>query len=171
MSAGRNWERTLFYCHTCDAIGDDRECSCEDKAGWGSIAMATVSNVDKLLDQRDERDAEIERLRALLSDQINAAPGIGDNISVQGIVSSRNHEPLVHMRAGEAAWQFSLAQAREHAMDTLAATIEAERDAATIAFLKAAGSDDHEAGGFLMALRDHRVAWVRDNAVLGGDPR
>lgn len=114
---------------------------------------------------------EVRRLRAMLAEQMDAAPGIGPELTVEGIVTSRDRTPLVRMRAGEAAWQFSLAQAREHAMDTLAAAVEAERDAATIAFLKAAGSDDQEAGGFLMALRDHRVTWIRDNAVLDSDPR
>lgn len=114
---------------------------------------------------------EVKRLRHLLAQQMEAAPGVAPSISVVGIVRSTDREPAVQMRAGEAAWEMTLAEAREHAADTLAAAVEAERDAATIAFLFSTGMDEQEAGGFLLALRDHRVRWMADNAVVDGDPR
>lgn len=105
---------------------------------------------------------EVRRLRALLSEQMAAAPGVGPDVTVQGIVGIKDGAPLVSMRAGEAARQFSPGEARHHAMLVLDAAVEAERDAATIAFLRGTGADDQEAGGFLMAMRDHRKSWIDD---------
>jgi hypothetical protein len=103
---------------------------------------------------------EVLRLRALLSEQMTAAPGVGEEVVVEGVVGMRDGRPLVHMRAGEAAWQFTPAQAREHAVATLERAIEADRDAATVAFLREAGMDDQGVGGFLMAMREHRTVFI-----------
>jgi hypothetical protein len=106
---------------------------------------------------------EVVRLRAMLAEQMTAAPGIGEEVEVQGVVGMRDGKPHVHMRAGEAAWMLTPPEALEHALKTLAAAIEAERDAATIAFLQrpeGLAFDEQTAGGFLMAMRDHRDAWT-----------
>lgn len=79
---------------------------------------------------------EVLRLRGVLEQQMSAAPGIGDEVVVEGIVGVMTGLPIVTMRAGEAAWQFTPAQAREHALATLERAIEAERDAAVITGLR-----------------------------------
>lgn len=113
---------------------------------------------------------EVLRLRALLSQQMEAAPGVAPEITVQGMVASRTGEPAVQMRAGEAAWQMTPAQARQHALIVLDAAVEAERDAATVAFMDKVARDGGDtgeeaerfAGGFLAAMREHRRDWLRD---------
>jgi hypothetical protein len=113
---------------------------------------------------------EVGRLRALLEQQLAAAPGVGTEVTVQGIVSGTSGEPLVTMRAGEAVWQMTTAQARQHALIILDAAVEAERDAATVAFMRQMaldGGDSQEeaeryAAGFLAMMRDHRRDWFRD---------
>jgi hypothetical protein len=108
---------------------------------------------------RDELVREVLRLRAMLREQMEAAPGVGDSIEVDGIVAVRDDKPLVRMRGGEATWSFTPEQAREHALATLCAAIEAERDASTIAFLKETGADMAGIGSFMTALRQHRTEW------------
>jgi hypothetical protein len=105
---------------------------------------------------------EVQRLRHLLDQQMSAAPGIGDEVIVEGIVSITTGLPVVTMRAGEAAWQFTPAQAREHGYATIERAIEAERDAATIAFLRGADFDEQAAGSFLQSVRQHRQQWTAD---------
>lgn len=114
---------------------------------------------------------EVKRLRAMLSQQMEAAPGIGEAVDVVGIVGMRDGAPLVQMRAGEAAWQMSPLDARRHALLVLNAASEAERDAATVEFMREyAGKDATEdeaqmfAASFLNALRDHR------QQAIPGDP-
>jgi hypothetical protein len=104
--------------------------------------------------------AEVLRLRALLSEQMTAAPGVGEEVVVEGVVGMRDGRPWVHMRAGEAAWQLTPEQAREHAVATLERAIEADRDAATVAFLRETGMDEQDAGRFLMAMREHRTVFI-----------
>lgn len=121
-----------------------------------------------------ELEREVMRLRALLEQQMSAAPGVGDEITVDGIVSASTGRPVVAMRAGEASWQLSPSQARRHALIVLDKAVEAERDAATVAFLRevaaANGEDEDEqiqsAGSWLMAMRSHRDDWLE--AMLGG---
>lgn len=111
---------------------------------------------------------EIHRLRALLDEQMSAAPGIGEEVTVQGIVAVSSGKPVVSMRAGEAAWQMTPAGARQHALVVLDAAVEAERDAATVAFLRemgeASGQAEEEqirtAAGFLQQMREHRDNWL-----------
>lgn len=112
---------------------------------------------------KNELVREVLRLRAMLGEQMSAAPGIGEEVEVQGVVGIRDGKPQVHMRAGEAAWMLTPTEALEHALKTLAAAMEAERDAATIAFLTdphGPAFDEQTAGGFLMGMRDHRQAWT-----------
>ncbi len=109
---------------------------------------------------------EVRRLRRLLEDQLQAAPGVGTEVTVQGIVSVSTGEPVVDMRAGEAAWQMTPAQARQHALIVLDAAVEAERDAATMAFMRSMDGDEPDedaertAGAFLHAMREHRKDWL-----------
>lgn len=103
---------------------------------------------------------EVRKLRALLEQQMSAAPGIGDEVTVDGIVGMASQEPIVVMRAGEAAWQFTPAQARQHALLVLDKAVEAERDAATVAFLREGDFPDETVGGFLVGMREHRQDWL-----------
>lgn len=110
---------------------------------------------------------EIVKLRGLLSDQLAAAPGTGPEVTVQGIVGLTTREPIVQMRAGEAAWQMTTAQARQHALIILDAAVEAERDAATMAFFAKMDEDKDEpdeqsAAAFLHMMREHRKEWLND---------
>src|SRR4051794_30942682 len=121
-----------------------------------SHAMSTNDPKDM---SKNELVREVRRLRHLLSEQMGAAPGVGESVDVQGIVLSKNREPVVRVRAGEASWDWALDQAREHALDVLAAATEADRDAATIAFLESGDFDRDTAGAFLAAMREHRAVW------------
>jgi hypothetical protein len=106
---------------------------------------------------------EVVRLKHLLADQMEAAPGVGREVMVQGSVSSTTKKPFVKMRAGEAAWQMTPAQARQHALIILDAAVEAERDAATIAFVEnIMGQDEQAAGAFLLGMREHRIEWIEE---------
>lgn len=108
---------------------------------------------------------EVKRLRHMLAEQLDAAPGVGPEVVVQGIVASRDGTPLVQMRTGEAAWQMSPLDARRHALIVLNAATEAERDAATVEFLSTFSDGDEQfVGGFLAAMRDHR------QQAIPGDP-
>lgn len=104
---------------------------------------------------------QVVRLQALLSDQLAASPGTSDELTVQGIVSSTTGQPVVQFRNGEVAWQQDPATARAHALQTLDAAVEAERDAATIAFLtQSSDLDDRDASAFLHGMRQHRTDWL-----------
>jgi hypothetical protein len=115
---------------------------------------------------------EASRLRALLEQQMTAAPGIGDEVTVHGVTTT-DGKPFVQVRAGEAAWQWTPAEARQHALLCLDAAVEAERDAATVAFFVETMEDEdgreraaagflreRAAAGFLMAMREHRADWL-----------
>lgn len=113
-------------------------------------------------------EREVIRLRAMLEEQLAAAPGVGPEVTVHGIVGARTREPLVAMRAGEAAWQMTPARARQHALIVLDAAVEAERDAATIAFLEQElDSGPEGAGAFLAAMREHRPDWLDELRTAG----
>lgn len=103
---------------------------------------------------------EVVRLRRMLAEQMLAAPGIGEEVVVEGIVGMKDGAPAVHMRAGEAAWMFTPQQAREHAIATLEKAIEADRDAAVVAFLREADFPDEKVNGFLHELREHRTVFI-----------
>ena len=112
---------------------------------------------------KNELIREVKLLRHLLEEQINAAPGTGPDVTVHGIVASKTREPLVQMRSGEASWQMTPAQARQHALILLDAAVECERDAATIAFIEDEmdlGPD--RAGAFLQSMREHRKDWFEE---------
>lgn len=111
---------------------------------------------------------EVIRLRALLKDQMESAPGIGAEVEVQGIVASTSGKPFVQMRAGEARWQMEPHEARQHALILLDAAVECERDAATIAFLRAElDMDQQQAGAFLHVMREHRTNWLEQFRDFG----
>lgn len=99
-------------------------------------------------------------LEALLEDQMRAGVGVGEAIEVDAIVRLGDRQPAVHLRSGEAAWEWTPSQARMFALFLLNAATEAERDAATIAFLDAADFTPEQASGFLVAMREHRVEWL-----------
>jgi hypothetical protein len=103
---------------------------------------------------------EVLKLRRLLAEQMSAAPGIGDEVVVEAIVAVSDGRPQVRMRAGEAAWQMTPQQAREHATVVLERAIEADRDAAVVAWLGEAGFDEAAIGGFLMEMREHRTVFI-----------
>lgn len=106
---------------------------------------------------------EVIKLRHLLSEQMKAAPGTGPEVVVHGLVSYTTKKPFVEMRAGEAAWQMTPAQARQHAFIIMDAAVESERDAATIAFLEnEMNMNSDQAGVFLMGMRNHRKDWFED---------
>jgi hypothetical protein len=118
---------------------------------------------------------EVGKLRQLLSDQLKAAPGTGPSVEVQGIVSSTSNMPYVQMRAGEAAWQMTPAQARQHAFLVMDAAVESERDAATIAFLEEMNFGEESASQYLLLMREHRKDWFKefkkmDSVVEGTEP-
>lgn len=103
----------------------------------------------------------IIELEVLLSQQMGSAPGMERGVEVQGGVSFRTREPFIQMRSGEAAWQMTPAQARQHALIILDSAVEAERDAATIAFLSEAMDMPIEnAATFLDEMRKHRKDWI-----------
>jgi hypothetical protein len=94
---------------------------------------------------------------------------MGNTVSVQGIISSKTREPMVNVvnEDGNNQWQMNPAQARHFAMTILDSAVEAERDAATFAFLtsgRGSGMEftDEDAGNFLAVMRDHRKDWVED---------
>ena len=106
---------------------------------------------------------EVMRLEVILEQQMKAAPGTSPDVEVQGIVASVDKQPYVQMRAGEAAWQMSPAKARQHALIVLDAAVEAERDAATIAFCEQTmDMSEVAAGGFLHEMRNHRKDWFAE---------
>lgn len=110
---------------------------------------------------------EVKALKALLSDHMSAAPGVGTSVEVQGIVSFKTKKPWVVMRAGEAVWQMSPAAARQHAFLVHDAAIESERDAAIIAFLEVELQfDEHKAGIFLEEMQNHRMEWFEEFKAL-----
>lgn len=115
---------------------------------------------------------EVQRLEVILEQQMSAAPGVGDSIEVQGGVSSTSGQPFVQWRAGEAAGQFpTLMGAADFARWVLVAAVEAERDAATIAFLREELEfDDDHAGAFLDRMRRHRTQFVGGLSESGVDP-
>lgn len=126
-----------------------------------------MSADDQLKDMsKNDLVREVRRLRSVLEEQMSAAPGVGTEVVVQGIVSVTDGQPIVSMRAGEAAWQLTPALARRHALLILDAAVEAERDAATIALLRTSGMDEQEAGGFLLLMREHRKDWFAE--MTGG---
>lgn len=98
---------------------------------------------------------EVLRLRGILEQQMSAAPGIGDEIVVEGIVSVTTRQPLVSMRTGEAAWQLTPTHARQHALATLERAIEAERDAAVFVGITEAFDED-TAVGLINMIRSTR---------------
>lgn len=109
---------------------------------------------------KNELVREVQRLRALLAQQMAAAPGIGDEVVVEGIVSSTSGKPIVVMRAGEVVWQMTPAKAREHAYAVIGCAVEAERDAATLAYLLEMDAGASTAGAFLAGMREHRQQWI-----------
>jgi hypothetical protein len=103
---------------------------------------------------------EVVKLRALLAKQMSAAPGVGDQVTIDALVSSETGEPVVEMRAGEVAWQFTAAQARSHTHGALEAAIEADRDAAVVAFMREAEFEEGQIGAFLHDMREHRTVFI-----------
>lgn len=103
---------------------------------------------------------EVVRLQVMLEDQMNAAPGIGESLEVDPIVRAQDGLPQINLRSGEVGWSWSCPQARMITLTLLDAAVEAERDAAVVAFLRDHDWDDDIVGGFLSALRDHRSEWL-----------
>jgi hypothetical protein len=65
-------------------------------------------------------------------------------------------KPFIRHTWGDRVGQLSPAQGIQLGMGYITAAIEAERDAALIAFMTAEGFTPHEAGIFLFGLREHR---------------
>lgn len=65
-------------------------------------------------------------------------------------------KPFVKHSWGDREAQLAPAQSVQLGMGYITAAIEAERDAALIAFMTAEGFSPHEAGIFLFGLREHR---------------
>lgn len=104
--------------------------------------------------------ARVRSLESLLAEQMNAAPGIGDMIRVDPIVRDSDLLPEVHLRSGEVSWSWSTPQARMHALIVLDAAVEAERDAAFVAYLKASGFELEQIANLILEMRAHRSAWL-----------
>ena len=104
----------------------------------------------------------------ILEQQMKAAPGTGPDVQVQGIVAYKDKQPYVQMRAGEASWEMTPAKARQHALILLDAAVEAERDAATIAFCEGPMQMSADAAGaFLSEMRNHRKDWFAEFREMG----
>lgn len=74
--------------------------------------------------------------------------------------------PFVQITDGEYSTQLEPGAARTHALVVLNAAVEAERDAATVAFLQQKMSLDNDGiSVFLTEMRDHRKDWVKDHTA------
>lgn len=73
------------------------------------------------------------------------------------MVSVFSGEPLVRVEnTGPEVGQMSCAEAKQMGFQFIGAAIEAEREAGTVAFLRAKGFDDAAVGTFLGNMREHR---------------
>jgi hypothetical protein len=107
---------------------------------------------------REQLIDEVVKLRHLLDEQMKAGVGLGSSVEVEGLATYEG-KPFVKVRSGEATWQWTPDEAREHALYTLNAAVEAERDAATVLFFREAGMEDEMAGAFLVGMREKRKDW------------
>lgn len=130
------------------------------RSSSGRVIVAGDARVEFCDWSKNDLVREVLKLRRLLGEQLAAAPGIGAEVVVEAIVGVTDGQPLVRMRAGEAAWQMTPQQAREHATATLERAIEADRDAAVVAWLTERGWETREIGGFLMEMREHRTVFI-----------
>ena len=80
----------------------------------------------------------------------------GGVIETQGMVTSEGKAFVTTFVNEEAFGQMSPAEAIAMGTRCIQSAIEAERDAGTIAFLKAQGASEDVINGFILGMRDHR---------------